>query len=117
LSVVLCEAVLISIVVGLAEAVQDGGALIVIDWATVPLTLPHASIALHVLVSVTVPAGDPGVVTSLTSWTVADEQASEAVGAVNDGVDAQEMVALTPWPPIVGGVVSTTVMTCVLVAE
>jgi hypothetical protein len=93
----------------LEDAVQDGGALIVIDWATVPLTLPQASTALQVLVSVKVPA-DPCVVTSLTSWTDAVEQASEAVGAVKLGVEAQETVALLPWPPITGGVLSITVI-------
>ena len=49
--------------------------------------------------------------------TVAPLQASLAVGSVNDGVAVHSMVALPPAWPIVGGVVSTTVITCVLVAE
>src|SRR5204862_5345947 len=77
---------------------------------TVPLTLPQASTDLHVRVSEAVPALRPRDVTSLTRCTVADEQASEAVGAVKLGTEGQEMVALIPWPPIVGGVLSITVI-------
>src|SRR5204862_2035806 len=76
---------------------------------TVALELSQSSDALHVLVSANVPAQDPWVVTSLTCCTVADEQASEAVGAVKLGTEGQEIVALIPWPPIVGGVLSMTV--------
>src|SRR5215475_258320 len=72
--------------------------------------LPQASTALHVLVSTKVPAQDPWTVTSLTSCTDAVEHASEAVGIVNDGTWGQEIVSLIPWPPIVGGVLSMTVI-------
>jgi len=44
-------------------------------------------------------------------FTVAPLQASEAVGGVNDGVAVHSIVALPPACPIVGGVVSTTVIT------
>ena len=42
--------------------------------------------------------------------------ASLAVGAVNDGVAVHSIVALAPADPITGGVVSVTVIVCVLVA-
>ena len=38
--------------------------------------------------------------------------ASLAVGAVNVGVPVHSIVASAPCPPIVGGVVSTTVIVC-----
>jgi len=49
-------------------------------------------------------------------FTVAPLQASLAVGGVKLGVAVHSMVALPPACPIVGGWVSTTVMTCVRVA-
>src|SRR2546427_12715279 len=52
----------------------------------------------------------PGVVTSLTRFTVAPPQVSEAVGGVKLGVFGHWMVALAPADPIVGAVVSFTVM-------
>ena len=45
-------------------------------------------------------------VASPSRLTVAVPQASVAVGAVKDGVAVHSIVALVPWPPIVGGVVS-----------
>ena len=39
-------------------------------------------------------------------FTVAPLQASVAVGTVKLGVAVHSIVALAPWPPIVGGVVS-----------
>jgi len=84
--------------------------------ATVPLTLPQASTALQVLVSVNDPMHVPSTVISLTSWTDAVEQASEAVGAVKLGAAGQEIVALLPAAPIVGGVLSTTVIVWLTVA-
>src|SRR5258705_271677 len=56
-------------------------------------------------------------VTSLTKITVAVVHASLAVGAVNDGVPVHSIVILAPCPPIVGGVVSATVIVCDVVAE
>src|ERR1051326_1756408 len=50
-------------------------------------------------------------------FTVAVPQASDAVGAVNEGVAVHSMVAFTPAVPMVGGVVSITVMTWETVAE
>src|SRR2546427_11132879 len=46
----------------------------------------------------------PGVVTSLTRFTVAPPQVSEAVGGVKLGVAGHSMVALAPAAPIVGAV-------------
>jgi hypothetical protein len=43
--------------------------------------------------------------------------ASDAVGAVNDGVAVHSNVVLAPADPIVGGVVSVTVIVCDAVAE
>jgi hypothetical protein len=57
------------------------------------------------------------VVVELNRFTVAPLQLSVAVGAVNDGVAVQSIVVFVPAAPIVGGVVSTKVITCVLVAE
>src|SRR5439155_9747594 len=61
-------------------------------------------------VSVKVPGQVPGVVTSLIRFTVAPPQVSEAVAGVKIGAGGQSIVALAPSAPIVGAVVSTTVM-------
>src|SRR5437879_10993159 len=79
-------------------------------WCTGAVWLPLQSVASQVRVSVKVPGQVPGVVTSLTRFTVAPPQVSEAVGGVKLGVFGHWMVALVPAGPIVGGVVSTTVM-------
>src|ERR671918_695817 len=83
----------------------------VIVCDTVPLTLPQASTAFHDLVIVLtheLPAD-----TSPPTWfTVAPLHASLAVGAVNDGVAVHSIVAFAPAVPIVGAVVSTTVIVC-----
>src|SRR6266566_4151508 len=99
--------------VALAPADPIVGAVVsitVLVWRTWALWLPHASVASQVRVSVKVPGQVPGVVTSLTRFTVAPPQVSEAVGGVKLGVAGHWMVALAPAAPIVGGVVSTTVM-------
>ena len=57
------------------------------------------------------------VVVVLNKFTVAPLHASDAVGAVNDGVAVHSIVALLPAAPMVGAVVSLTVIVCVLVAE
>ena len=57
------------------------------------------------------------VVVFVNKFTVAPLHASVAVGAVKDGVAVHSIVALAPAAPIVGGVVSTIVTVCVLVAE
>ena len=63
------------------------------------------------------PAQAPGVVTSPTSTTEAAPQLSAAAGAVKAGVAGHSIVASAPWPESVGGVVSTTVMVWLLVAD
>src|SRR5439155_13213826 len=55
-------------------------------------------------------------VTSPKIFMVAPLQSSLAVGGVNDGVAVQSIVAGAPGEPIVGGVVSTTVITWLTVA-
>src|SRR5204862_4886581 len=76
----------------------------------------YASTVLSVLVTVRSEAVPP--VASPPTWfTVALLQASVAVGAVNDGVPVHSIVASAPAAPITGGVVSTIVIVCVLVAE
>jgi hypothetical protein len=72
--------------------------------------LPQASVASQVVVLEYVPAQVPAVVLSLTTFTVDPPQVSDAVGCVNTGVFGHWIVALLPAAPIVGAVVSTTVM-------
>ena len=57
------------------------------------------------------------VVVVLNKFTVAPLQASDAVGGVNVGVPVHSTVASAPAAPMVGAVVSLTVIVCVLVAE
>jgi hypothetical protein len=57
-----------------------------------------------------VPAHVPDVLVSLTRFTVAPPQLSEAVGGVKLGEFGHSMVASLPAAPIVGAVVSTTLM-------
>src|SRR5438876_554579 len=99
--------------VALAPAAPIVGAVVSFTemvWCTWALWLPLQSVASQVRVSVEVPGQVPGVVTSLTRFTVAPPQVSEAVGGVKLGVFGHWMVALAPAAPIVGAVVSTTVM-------
>ena len=55
-------------------------------------------------------------VTSPKLFTVAVPQASDAVGAVNEGVAVHSMVAFTPAVPMVGGVLSNTTIVRATVA-
>ena len=55
------------------------------------------------------------VVTSLTTCTVTVLHTSEAVGAVKFGVAGQITVAFAPGVPMVGGVLSMTVIVCATV--
>jgi hypothetical protein len=88
----------------------------VIVWVRVPLVLPQASVAIHVLVSEKVPAQLPSTVVSGPNCvTVAELQLSLAVGAVNVGDAGQSIVASAPALPITGGVTSCTVMVWVRV--
>ena len=83
----------------------------VIVCATVPLLLPQPSTAIHVLVNVFAQVVPP--VTSETIFTLAALQLSVAVGAVNVGVNVcghPSTVVFAPADPIVGGVVSVTVI-------
>ena len=52
----------------------------------------------------------PALTSLPTCCTVAVLQASDAVGAVNDGVPVHSIVAFAPAAPITGGVVSVTVI-------
>ena len=81
----------------------------VIVCDTVPLVLPQASTAFHVLVIVFTHEVPP-VTSAPTIFTVAVLQASVAVGAVNVGVAVHSIVAAGPAAPIVGGVVSESVI-------
>ena len=65
--------------------------------------LPHASIAVHVLVILYSLAHVPGVVTSLCE-SVDTPHASDAVGDENDGVAGQLIVCGPPTPLITGAV-------------
>ena len=88
----------------------------VITWVLVAEWFPQASVASHVRVK-TLEQELP-VVVLLSRFTVAPAgQLSLAVGAVKLGVAVHSIVAFAPACPIVGACVSTTVITCVLVAE
>ena len=74
-----------------------------------PLVLPQASTAFHILVIVLTHEFPP--VTSAPTWfTVAVLQASVAVGGVKVGVAVHSIVALPPAAPITGGCVSLSVI-------
>ena len=112
------EGVAVHSIVELAPAAPIVGGVVsttVITWLTVALWLPQASTASQLLVIVVVhPLTE---VASPKLFTVAPLQRSDAVGAVNEGVAVHSIVALAPAVPIVGGVVSTTVIVCDTVAE
>ena len=85
--------------VALAPAAPMAGGVVsttVMVWLRVTEWLPLQSVASQVRVSVEVPGQVPGVVTSLTRFTVAPPQVSEAVGGVNTGEFGHWMVALAP---------------------
>src|SRR5205814_6283360 len=87
---------------------------IVITWLTVAEWLPQASTASQLLVIVVVqPLTD---VASPKLFTVAPLQASDAVGAVNEGVAVHSIVAVASADPIAGGVVARIVMVWLTVA-
>src|SRR6266403_4422538 len=81
---------------------------LVLFCVTVPLVLPQPSTALQLRV-VTKAHWFPEVV-SPRFCTVAPLHVSDTVGAVNDGEAGHSMVASLPCPPIVGSVLSSTVM-------
>ena len=76
---------------------------------TVVDVLPQASTAIHVLVSVRTPT-ELIAVTSETKVTVTALHASDAVGGVKTAVAVHSIVALAPADPIIGGVLSITVI-------
>ena len=89
----------------------------VIVCVLVALVLPQASMASQLLVLVKLFTQVPAAVTSLNNLTVDVPHASLAVGAVNVGDAVHSIVAFAPAVPIVGGVLSVTVIVCDLVAE
>jgi hypothetical protein len=106
-------------IVALAPAWLIAGAplpSIVIICVLVAEWLPQASVASQVLVN-TVTVHEVPVAVLLSMFTVDPLQSSLAVGAVNDGVAVQSMVAFVPAAPIVGACVSVAVITWVTVAE
>src|SRR5437016_2090691 len=78
-------------------------------WLTVPLVLLHASTACQVLVRVYEPP-HPAVELSLSSTIEELLHISEERGVVKEGRAGQSTVPLSPWPPIIGGVLSSTMM-------
>ena len=97
--------------VALPPAAPITGAVVstlVLVWVTVPLVLPQPSTALQLRV-VTKAHEFPEVV-SPRFVTVAPLHVSDTVGAVNDGEAGHSTVLSAPGEPIVGLVVSTTVI-------
>ena len=80
----------------------------VIAWSAVDI-LPHASLAVHVLVTVYSLAQLPGVVAS-SNVNVRGPHASDAVGDENEGVAGHSIVPSAPTPLITGAVLSSTVI-------
>src|SRR5215212_868480 len=78
--------------------------------------LPHASVAVHVLVTLNEPAHAPGVVTSAKVSVGFGSHRSVAIGVVHEGVASQSIVVADGNALIVGGVTSWTLMVCVAVA-
>jgi len=72
-------------------------------------TLPHASVAVHVLVILYDPGQLPGIVTS-ANVRVGVVQLSVAVGVVHDGVPEHSMVVGAGKAEITGSVVSSTLI-------
>ena len=75
------------------------------------VVLPHASVAVHVLVTEYSVAQGPGVVRSL-NLRVVGPQPSDDVGPENTGVAGHWIVSFAPTPVITGIVLSSTVMVC-----
>ncbi len=79
--------------------------------------LPHASVAVHVLVTLYEPAQAPLVVTSTEVSVKALPHASEAVATANTGSDGQLMVDVAGSAAMTGAVMSCTLMVCDWVVE
>src|SRR5438876_177344 len=78
-----------------------------IVWLAV-LALPHASFAVHVRVTSSAWAHDPGFVTSANVSAGCASHASVAVGLLNGGAVPHWIVCSAPTPAIAGAVVSIT---------
>jgi len=78
--------------------------------------LPQSSVAVQVLVTLTFPGHEPGVVTSEKVTTTVASQASVAVGGINTGVTVQAVGEFCVAQVIVGGVISCTTMVPLQVA-
>jgi hypothetical protein len=105
------DGVAVHSIVVLAPADPIVGAVVsscVTVWLRVTDELPQASIALHVLVVVLLHEVPP-VTSPPTCTTVNVLQASDAVGAVNDGAPVHSIVVFAPADPIAGACVSTCV--------
>ena len=72
--------------------------------------MPHASVAVHVRVTLYVPAQAPGIVISLEVNVNALPQASMAVATANTGTSGQFMVVGAGSAEITGAVISCTLM-------
>jgi hypothetical protein len=107
-----------SIVTGPPAAPMVGAceSTIVIVCDLVAELLLQASTAIHVLVTVLAHAVPP-VTSAPTIFTVLALHASDAVGAVNDGVPVHSTVPFAPALPMVGACVSTIVIVCDLVTD
>jgi hypothetical protein len=99
-----------SMVVGAGRAEITGEVVssTFIVWDAV-VTLPHASVAVHVLVIEYSFGHEPGVVTS-ANVNVGVLQLSVALGVVHDGVPVHSMVVGAGSAEITGGVVSSTLI-------
>ena len=80
-------------------------------WEAVEI-LPHRSVAVHVLVTLYVPAHDPGVLTSLNVREDTLPQRSDAVAVTNEGEAGQFMVLGDGSAEMTGGVISCTCIVC-----
>ena len=78
--------------------------------------LPQSSVAVHVRVTLYVPAHDPCVVTSVNVMVTVASQASVAVGAVKTGTDGQLIGVVCVAQVIVGAVLSRTTIAPLQVA-
>ena len=105
----------IVVAAGNAEIVGAVMSLTVIICEAVAV-LPQSSVAVHVLVTVKLPAHEPGVVTSLEDKVTVGSQTSVAVGVAKPGVAGQSIVVAAGNAEIVGAVMSLTVIICEAVA-
>src|ERR1043166_7044159 len=98
-----------SIVLGSGSAANTGAvwSTIVMAWLAV-LALPHASVAVHVRVTMDSFGQRPGAWVSLNVRVTAPPQSSLAEGEEKTGVAGHSMLAGSPTPEITGACVSRT---------